>query len=169
MGFSSQESWSVLPFPAPGDLPNLETEHKFLTSCIGRQILYHCTTCEAPLTPLMVLFDKKKFFSVLLFFGYFLSWSIVDLQCVSFWYTVNWFSFINIYKFFVIFISIKVCCRILNIVSWAMQWDLVVYLFYKKYFVSANPKFLILSLPPFFFRFGNRKFDFHVCESVSIL
>ena len=26
MGFAQQESWSVLPFPSPGDLPNLGTE-----------------------------------------------------------------------------------------------------------------------------------------------
>ena len=26
MGFSRQEYWSGLPFPAPGDLPNLEME-----------------------------------------------------------------------------------------------------------------------------------------------
>ena len=71
MGFSSQESWSVLPFPAPGDLLNLATEHEFLTSCIGRQILYHCTTCEAPLTPLMVLFDEQKFLFVAVIFQLF--------------------------------------------------------------------------------------------------
>ena len=26
-GFSRQEHWSGLPFPSPGDLPNLQTEH----------------------------------------------------------------------------------------------------------------------------------------------
>ena len=28
MGFSRQEYWSGLPFPSPGDLPNLGTELK---------------------------------------------------------------------------------------------------------------------------------------------
>ena len=49
MGFSRQEYWSGLPFPSPGDLPNpgIET-HVCCISCIGRQILYHCATWEAP-------------------------------------------------------------------------------------------------------------------------
>ena len=29
MGFSSQEYWSGLPFPSPGDLPDPETEPRF--------------------------------------------------------------------------------------------------------------------------------------------
>ena len=39
--FSSQEYWSRLPFPPPGDLsvPGIEP-----ASCIGRQILYHSAT-----------------------------------------------------------------------------------------------------------------------------
>ena len=32
MGFPRQEYWSGLPFPAPGDLPNTETEPTSLTS-----------------------------------------------------------------------------------------------------------------------------------------
>ena len=32
MGFSRQESWSGLPFPPPGDLPNPETESRSLES-----------------------------------------------------------------------------------------------------------------------------------------
>ena len=32
MGFSRQESWSGLPCPSPGDLPNPETEHLSLMS-----------------------------------------------------------------------------------------------------------------------------------------
>ena len=31
MGFSRQEYWSGMPFPSPGDLPNLGIEHIFLT------------------------------------------------------------------------------------------------------------------------------------------
>ena len=44
MGFSKQEYWSGLPFPAPGDLPNPGI--KSCISHIGRQILYLCTTWE---------------------------------------------------------------------------------------------------------------------------
>ena len=42
IGFSRQESWSGLPCPPPGDLPNpgMET-HISEVSCIGRQVLYH--------------------------------------------------------------------------------------------------------------------------------
>ena len=32
MGFSRQESWSVLPFPTPGDLPNPGLEPESLSS-----------------------------------------------------------------------------------------------------------------------------------------
>ena len=40
---------SGLLFPTPGDLPNPGVEPKSLyISCIGRQILYHCATWEAP-------------------------------------------------------------------------------------------------------------------------
>ena len=41
LGFSRQEHWSGLPFPSPGDLPN---SHSY----IGRRILYHWATWEAP-------------------------------------------------------------------------------------------------------------------------
>ena len=37
MGFSRQEYWSGLPFPSPGDLPDLELN---LSVVHGRQILY---------------------------------------------------------------------------------------------------------------------------------
>ena len=36
MRFSRQESWSGLPFPPPGDLPDLRIEPGSLISCIGR-------------------------------------------------------------------------------------------------------------------------------------
>ena len=42
MGFPRQEYWSGLPFPPPGDLLN-----PGISACIGRFILYHCTTGEA--------------------------------------------------------------------------------------------------------------------------
>ena len=38
MGFPRKEYWRGLPFPSPGDLPNLEIERVFYLSC--RQILY---------------------------------------------------------------------------------------------------------------------------------
>ena len=42
MGFSSQEYWSGLQLPSPGDPPNPGIEPASLNvSCIGRQILYH--------------------------------------------------------------------------------------------------------------------------------
>ena len=47
VGFSRQEHWSGLPFPSPGHLPNPRIEPQSI-SCIGRQILSHCTTWEAP-------------------------------------------------------------------------------------------------------------------------
>ena len=31
LGFFKQEYWSGLPFPSPGDLPNPETEPRYLT------------------------------------------------------------------------------------------------------------------------------------------
>ena len=40
MGFSRQESWSVLPCPPPGDLPNPETEPVSHVTWIGRRVLY---------------------------------------------------------------------------------------------------------------------------------
>ena len=46
MGFSRQECWSGLPFPSLRDLPNPGTEP--FISCLGRQILYHRATWEAP-------------------------------------------------------------------------------------------------------------------------
>ena len=49
LGFSRQQYWSGLPFPPPGDLPNPGMEPVSLNICIGRQVLYHCVTWEAPL------------------------------------------------------------------------------------------------------------------------
>ena len=46
MGFSRQEYWSGLPFPPPGDLPDLGIEPTSFTSIylIGRWIFNHCAT-----------------------------------------------------------------------------------------------------------------------------
>ena len=45
MEFSRQEYWSRLPFPTPWDLLNPGMEPMYV-SCLGRWILYHCTTWE---------------------------------------------------------------------------------------------------------------------------
>ena len=45
--YSKQEYWSELPFPTSGDIPDPAIEPMSLAiSCIGRQILYICTTWE---------------------------------------------------------------------------------------------------------------------------
>ena len=43
VGFSKQESWSGLPFPFPGDLPDSGIKDPCI-SCIDGWILYHSTT-----------------------------------------------------------------------------------------------------------------------------
>ena len=48
MGFSRQESWSGLPFPSPGDLPDPGIEPQ--VSCISKRIFYPWITWEALLT-----------------------------------------------------------------------------------------------------------------------
>ena len=43
MGLPQQESWSGLPFPSPGDLPNPRIKRASLVFCLGRQTLFkHC-------------------------------------------------------------------------------------------------------------------------------
>ena len=42
--FSKQEYWSELPFPLPGDFPDLG--NWTCVSCIGRHIVYHWATWE---------------------------------------------------------------------------------------------------------------------------
>ena len=42
IGFSRQESWSGLPCPPPGDLPDPGIEPaSHYVSCMGREVLYH--------------------------------------------------------------------------------------------------------------------------------
>ena len=49
MGFPTQEYWSGLPFPFPGDFPDPGIKTRVSgVSCNGRQILFHWTTWEAP-------------------------------------------------------------------------------------------------------------------------
>ena len=48
MGFSRQEYWSGLPFPSPGDLPDLRTEPTSLTSpALAGGFFTTATTWEA--------------------------------------------------------------------------------------------------------------------------
>ena len=47
MGFPSQEYWSRLPFPTPGDLPYPGIQSVFLACPAFRWILYHYVTWEA--------------------------------------------------------------------------------------------------------------------------
>ena len=44
---SMEEYWNGLPFPGPDDLSNPGTKPMSCVSCIGRQILYHCSIWEA--------------------------------------------------------------------------------------------------------------------------
>ena len=46
MGFSRQEYWSRLPFPSPGELPNLRIETRSLPHC--RQMLYQLSYKGSP-------------------------------------------------------------------------------------------------------------------------
>ena len=42
IGFSRHEHWSGLPCPPPGDLPDPGIKHvSLMSTCIGRQVLYH--------------------------------------------------------------------------------------------------------------------------------
>ena len=57
MESSTEGYWSGLSFTTPGDLPNPGVKPmSFSISCIGRQILYHCATREAPNRP----YDSTK-------------------------------------------------------------------------------------------------------------
>ena len=47
MGFSRKESWSGLPFPSPGDLPDPGIEPR--VSCISKRIFHRWATWEGPL------------------------------------------------------------------------------------------------------------------------
>ena len=58
MGFSRQEYWSGLQFPAPGDLPNPGIEP--CVSCIGRKTLYHWAAWETAL-PFLFLYALTAF------------------------------------------------------------------------------------------------------------
>ena len=44
--FSSQEYWSGLPFPSPGFGFLTQGSNLHVSSCFGRQVLYHCATWD---------------------------------------------------------------------------------------------------------------------------
>ena len=54
-----------------------------------------------------------------------------------------------------------------GIIPSAVQYFPVVYLFYTQWFVSTNPIYLICPSLPLLF--GNHKFIFCICESISVL
>ena len=64
--FSRQEYWSELSFLSPGELSDPGIKPVSLVSpCIGRWILYHCTTWEAftsPISHKKFLFSSSSFF-----------------------------------------------------------------------------------------------------------
>ena len=62
MELSRQEYWSGSPFPIPGHLPDPGIEPVSLCiSCIGRQIIYRCTTWEDILRLQIVAIKGKTF------------------------------------------------------------------------------------------------------------
>ena len=71
MEFSRQEYWSALSFPTLGNLPNSGIETAASVSCIGKQILYHWVTWEAPFICLLPLFICK-------YLGKVWAWSMVS-------------------------------------------------------------------------------------------
>ena len=68
---------------------------------------------------------------------------------------------------FFITLSIQIYHTIFNTVPYALQQDLVVYLFYIQQFASANSKLPVLSSPTHL-PLGNKSVP-SVCKSVSVL
>ena len=64
MGFSRQEYRSGLPFPTPGDLPDLGIEPmSHCVSSIGRWVLYHYCHLRYPdFTQILLVFSKNRNF-----------------------------------------------------------------------------------------------------------
>ena len=80
LGFSRQEYWSELPFPPPGDLPDPGIS---CVSCIGRQVLYHSATWEAPLVAFQV-FKQEPLLSELFYIQYCMHSTFLKYQVSSF-------------------------------------------------------------------------------------
>ena len=93
----------------------------------------------------------------------------MGLQRVGHDWATNTHIFIHTYMIYIFFkcFFIIFYYKILNVTLYAIQWDLVVYLAYIQLFASANPKLLIYPSCPF--PFGNHKFVFYVCGSISVL
>ena len=107
MEFSRQEYWSELPFPTPGDLPNLGIKPTSLSSpVLAGWFFTNCSTLEAPscllYSPIQSLLYLFIYFSsmALLFFPVVLSlnlfifnWRMIALQYfVGFYQTSTWIS-----------------------------------------------------------------------------
>ena len=93
---------------------------------------------------------------------FFLSWGIVDFQCcVSFRRMAKWFSYIHT-LFFRLF-SLIGYYKILSIVG--PCWLSILYIVVN--ICSSQTPNLSFSPPPF--PFGNHKFVFYVCGSISVL
>ena len=121
---------------------------------------------------LLVINSSRKYYVLIfvLFFNYIFYWSIVDLQCcVSFRCTAKWISYTYTYihSFYRLFSRID-HYRVLSRVPCAIQQVLISYLFYIQQCLYVTPNLLIYPSPrPF--SFGNHKFVFEDCESVSVL
>ena len=76
------------------------------------------------------------------------------------------YIYIYINLFFFRFFSIIDYYKILNIVPCATQVFVVYFIYSSMYLLIPNPSFIQPRLP---FPFGNPKFVFYVCESISVL
>ena len=87
MEFSRQEYWSGLPFPTP----EAQT-HISCVSCIGRQILYHCTTwikCGIAVDMWELLFTRlAKYSSIPRFLPFLMSEMNIEFCENLFWYLI---------------------------------------------------------------------------------
>ena len=95
-----------------------------------------------------------------------LYWSIVDLQCcISFRHTAKWFSYTYTYTYsFPIKLITEYWVEFPVLCSRSL---LVIYCIYNSVCMSVpNSQFIP---PPPHFPFGNHKFVFEVCESISVL
>ena len=146
-------------YSSSSPFPLYLTEKNRILLSLNPAFLPPWQACSVPLGPSLT--DQ----SLLLFlcFFFFFNWSIVGLQCVSFWCTAKWFSYT--YVCIYIFFSIMVYYRMLNIVPCAIRRTLlfIYFTFSSLYLLISNSQF-IPSSPPF--PFSNRKFVFHVSESV---
>ena len=112
--------------------------------------------------------QDSPFFSplVLIFILY---WCMVDLQCcVSFRCTAKWFSYAYTYIH-----SFSISFPVQVITEYWVAFPvlcsrslLIIYVIYSSVYMLI-PNLIYPSSPPF--PFGNHKFVFEVCESVSVL